>query len=730
MAAWSLLTLSAAAQTGLTGLEWPPEPVEILPDPASPAPAARPLPAPGNYRWPGLDGADDWELIARDSLTTTIPAGGRLAVYFDPAGEMIGFQDPAVELSPTQAAALARTPAWLRADLYDSFRRFYYPMIADLVAEEILNAPDPLVDEIAFQAAHIAPEIIGGAMFLELLRENAEYVYLADSALDYVQIVDYGASGDDDYWSTARYRVVEESGDTVEVEIDREIYYWYLVHPKLSDEMPTYINPANGEIAAPPDGVFWRTYFWTHADSGYSHLSQELDGCPVLWAHRVNTAGSSNGAVGLVNDWVNEAMNWAVGPERPIQPVRIYALHQGYCGEHSDITAAAGRTALIPTVCTIAFCEDHTWNEFWDRDWIHWEPVNNMVNSPLSYENGWGKVFASVINFRGDGFVWGVTERYSEGLCTLTITVRDSCGKPVDGEKVALKSTMTGGGQYYTTWSVTDAEGQATLTLGDNRPFYVRVSGPLGAYPSSSTQYASVITNSQAGQNYTWDCSISNASPALGVTEAPPYPNPDDTYRLEVQYETLYETAYASIFLANEFSEKLYGGGGTDLFLADSLNLAAYDSLQPAQGFEITPGAASGTLDFVLPTFEPWYAVFSARELTVNSQRVKAVVSAYRYSSGVVPGSGAQPARFTLHPTHPNPFNPTTALSYELRAASYVRLRVYDTAGREVRALVDGWRDAGVHEVTFDGSGLASGVYLVRLEAGEFTQTEKIVLLK
>jgi len=78
----------------------------------------------------------------------------------------------------------------------------------------------------------------------------------------------------------------------------------------------------------------------------------------------------------------------------------------------------------------------------------------------------------------------------------------------------------------------------------------------------------------------------------------------------------------------------------------------------------------------------------------------------------------------------PQPGNPTTAARFELRAASHVVLRVYDTAGREVATLVEGWREAGTHEVTFDGSGLASGVYLVRLQAGGASQVQKVVLLK
>jgi hypothetical protein len=88
------------------------------------------------------------------------------------------------------------------------------------------------------------------------------------------------------------------------------------------------------------------------------------------------------------------------------------------------------------------------------------------------------------------------------------------------------------------------------------------------------------------------------------------------------------------------------------------------------------------------------------------------------------------PSSFLLHPCSPNPFNPTTALSYQLSANSLVSLRVYDTAGRLVAELVNGWRDAGDHEITFDASGLPSGIYLARLSADGFTQTQKLVLMK
>lgn len=90
----------------------------------------------------------------------------------------------------------------------------------------------------------------------------------------------------------------------------------------------------------------------------------------------------------------------------------------------------------------------------------------------------------------------------------------------------------------------------------------------------------------------------------------------------------------------------------------------------------------------------------------------------------------AAPVRFTLISAFPNPFNPSTTLSYVLPEAAKVGLSIYDISGRPLITLVDGWREAGMHEVTFDGSSLASGVYLYRLQAGDFNTSGKMVLMK
>jgi len=88
------------------------------------------------------------------------------------------------------------------------------------------------------------------------------------------------------------------------------------------------------------------------------------------------------------------------------------------------------------------------------------------------------------------------------------------------------------------------------------------------------------------------------------------------------------------------------------------------------------------------------------------------------------------PTSIRLDQNYPNPFNPKTIVSSELPVASHVRLVVYDILGREVAVLVNERRIAGRYHDHFDGTKLATGVYIYRLTAGTLTQSRKMILLK
>jgi hypothetical protein len=85
---------------------------------------------------------------------------------------------------------------------------------------------------------------------------------------------------------------------------------------------------------------------------------------------------------------------------------------------------------------------------------------------------------------------------------------------------------------------------------------------------------------------------------------------------------------------------------------------------------------------------------------------------------------------YMLMQNHPNPFNPLTRISYQIPEAGQIRLTIYDPLGNQVISLVDGIKGAGIHDVSFDATGLPSGIYFYQLRAKNFVQTKKMILLR
>jgi hypothetical protein len=112
------------------------------------------------------------------------------------------------------------------------------------------------------------------------------------------------------------------------------------------------------------------------------------------------------------------------------------------------------------------------------------------------------------------------------------------------------------------------------------------------------------------------------------------------------------------------------------------------------------------------------------RALDVFAQRFTAMGTAVDHKSAPVP------QRFALNQNYPNPFNPVTEISFAIPATSHTRLTVFDLLGRQVSTLVEQMMTAGDYRIPFDASALPSGVYFYRLEAGTFSASRKMVLLK
>ncbi|MBN1880523.1 hypothetical protein JW823_10465 [bacterium] len=533
---------------------------------------------------------------------------------------------PPDRLTTSAKSAVEAAPAWLRNDLEDNFQRMD-GSFQDIYAAMIINPSEARFrDEIAFCVANIGVANLQDPDFIpDLVEENAFFVYEHDQYLDYVRLVDVGDPDTDDDYYTTTYYILEEGGVPLEHALPTEIYYWFIVHPKIEDEWAMYINPdAVGDIpAAPPTGVFWRDWLFNYteekpeSDDFYPTLKDRMAGVETMWGD------TSVGAIGAVGAWIRETLSFTSGNERPHQPVRIYKLHMGRCGEYQDYTTAASRACLIPCLNTEAIGEDHVWNEFWHLRWIHWEPVNGdgYINDPMVYENGWGKMFSGVFDVAGDGWTWDVIDRYSSGYCTVNATVLDANGDPVDSARLALKNVG-----YPGCYGFAGSDGQISAIYGDGIPCKAKISSDLGKFPDGSATY-DIAAITEDGATYSWIAQYPEATlpsiPWKTVISEKTSP-----YRLDIQFTVIDEilAGYYAYDKTNIFTRPV-DGGSIDVFIVDSYNYDRFRNDASFNAFEVHPLASSGSIQFILPYFDTWYVVLTARRKLANEQNVSVTVN-------------------------------------------------------------------------------------------------------
>ena len=123
------------------------------------------------------------------------------------------------------------------------------------------------------------------------------------------------------------------------------------------------------------------------------------------------------------------------------------------------------------------------------------------------------------------------------------------------------------------------------------------------------------------------------------------------------------------------------------------------------------------------------FLVFSVNLLASEGEAVSAVGSLSSIKTEVNDENNL-PTEYKLEQNHPNPFNPTTTISYAIPEQSFVSLKIYDVTGSEVKELVSESQNAGFYNVAFDASNLSSGLYFYSLISGNFNSTKKMILLK
>lgn len=142
--------------------------------------------------------------------------------------------------------------------------------------------------------------------------------------------------------------------------------------------------------------------------------------------------------------------------------------------------------------------------------------------------------------------------------------------------------------------------------------------------------------------------------------------------------------------------------------------------------WQVLPVAARGI--YKQPGKDIIYALTDSTLLKVTPTNI---VTLQQIPTAIDQSGNSQKAnQFVLYQNYPNPFNPATTICYELPRSGPVRLTVYNMLGQEVSMLVDTQQPAGIHQVTFNASQLASGVYFYRLQSGEKILVRKMLVMK
>lgn len=88
------------------------------------------------------------------------------------------------------------------------------------------------------------------------------------------------------------------------------------------------------------------------------------------------------------------------------------------------------------------------------------------------------------------------------------------------------------------------------------------------------------------------------------------------------------------------------------------------------------------------------------------------------------------PTEYFLTQNYPNPFNPATKIQYGVKERNNIKIAIFNTIGEELRILINELKEPGTYEITFDASSLSSGIYFYRLQAGNFVETKKMILMR
>lgn len=191
-----------------------------------------------------------------------------------------------------------------------------------------------------------------------------------------------------------------------------------------------------------------------------------------------------------------------------------------------------------------------------------------------------------------------------------------------------------------------------------------------------------------------------------------------------IQADLLHIAGTTYIGTMGGYVRGFYDGGGSEEFLADIDNTPDSEAEQSSKEKRASTAVLIQLTETISePTPPIWGTYMGNNRRTGGARDEDEATSTFGDPNEV-------PDEYSLAQNYPNPFNPTTQINYKLPEQASVTLKIYNTLGQRVATLINETQSPGEHQVTFDASGLSSGVYLYRLQADGFVETKQMMFLK
>jgi hypothetical protein len=687
----------------------------------------------------------------------------------DTKEKTIEYNEPAYNISAKAVEAIGQVPLWLENQLRLKFRLLAAYKLDEPYAQLVLDAPEMQKDEVGFIIAYMSVNSLKDSRFVttkNMILKTADFIYNVDDSLQYVDLVEHGSYASRDYYTTTKYRIYDtEKKDTIWSEIPRELYYFYIVHPKL-DQEGVYEKDNASATEQRTYGYDWRTFIWFNPDSVYDYtkvnkttskgsiktiplFSEVIKKPRILWDrqkgyYKFNRAFAENDhALDVIGNWCSRAVPVDVTLPRSFQPNQILIKHDGNCNEDAFLVAAACRTALIPICYLGTWSMDHVFGSVWDQDWNHYEffrgglapkgnefyGITNMLDRG-SY--GWKN--AMVEGYRPDGFIESFTRYYAD-TCTFRVKVTDAAGNPLDGVMLKLyagpSAYSNNPSQCGTVW--TDFNGSATIPAGDQKFYLVQAYHPAYGWCPSDSSKAYWLSDVMTVAGTTMDFTLPYTNVTKPSAQVTSSQTPESgKFGIKAVWNT--RDIITGVNSRDWQTSRFYKWnddqkGEISFFICDSVNFEKFKSNQPFESYEYNDLTTGGNATFPLPGEGRWFVVYSNRNSTNFYQMLNAEISLVEDATR----TSAKDNTVNLDENlviSPNPAINWVNISYSLGRTSNARLTICNSLGVELMTLVNSLSTEGSYNTAFDAAKLEPGMYFVRLETGMQTLTRKLIVVR